>query len=107
MEMVIVFVLTAPAGGVVGLLGDADDDDELEFELQAPMAHAAATTVAMHRVRGFTVFIPPLDSTGAAASHRRAFLVAGTCSSRASRLRCDVDAAEHRRRMYRAVIAPP
>ena len=63
------FVVEASAGGVVGLLGEADDDDELEFELQAPRAHAAVIAVTMQRWRGFTVFILPLDSTGAAASH--------------------------------------
>ena len=66
LAIVIVFVLTASAGGVVGLLGDADDDDELEFELHAAMTQAVAIA-AMKRLRDFTVFILPLDSTRAAA----------------------------------------
>src|SRR5437764_5311876 len=71
--MVIVVVLTASAGGVVGLLGDAADDDELEFELQAPMAHAPAIAITRQRLRRFTIFILPLDSTRAATSHPLAF----------------------------------
>src|SRR5205823_4233597 len=65
--IVIVFELTASDGAAVGVLGDGDD--ELEFEPQATMAQAPAIATAMQTLRGFTVFILPLDSTRSAASH--------------------------------------
>jgi hypothetical protein len=59
LAMVIVFVATAPAGGVVGLLGPPDELEEL-LDPHAMMAPAAATEHATISSLLFIVRTPPI-----------------------------------------------